>query len=628
MNSMILSAAAVFFTGLAERFHQSGTYALFCRIYNAVSRCWQASAIVSGFKAIGNHETAEQSVLYKIVHLPFTFLEFLQRTLGKWLAGQMEHSCILYWGKTFLQNFIALNTRFFGMMLLGGMVSYQVLRLVQRGSVSVPVLFVGVLGVLLMLVNYNVMGFFNGSKVIEFCKKAAGFEALDFNFFTSGYLQGNTRLVLAALVGIGAGVLLGVSPLLAVALPFGIFGLAAVLYTPVAGVYFAVFAAPFVPTMVLAGLCVLSAFSLAVRTLTMPGFRWRVGGVGVGLLFFLGLLLVSCLTCFAPVNSTLVWAMYLVFVGFYFVIINTIKTKEQLYGLLKVFVIAGAFVALYGVLQYVFGWNTNNAWIDENMFEDATMRVYSTLENPNVLGEYLLLVLPVAAVFMLYFKPKSLAKWVYIAVFLLLALCLVLTQSRGCWIGFLLAAVLFVTFYNGRWWGILPVILVLLPFIVPQSIVERVMSIGNMEDSSTSYRVFIWMGTLAMLRHYWLGGIGMGEVAFNKVYPFYSYNAIIAPHSHNLYLQLLVEAGICGLIVFVVILFIFFKRMSNIYIAEKKRSLDSMISLAIASGAAGFLVQSMFDYTFYNYRVMAMFFMFMAFGIALWYMVRKGEQRV
>ena len=52
-------------------------------------------------------------------------------------------------------------------------------------------------------------------------------------------------------------------------------------------------------------------------------------------------------------------------------------------------------------MQYAFGWTTSNAWIDEEMFEDATMRVYSTLGNPNVLGEYLLLVLPVAAVYML-----------------------------------------------------------------------------------------------------------------------------------------------------------------------------------------------------------------------------------
>ncbi|MBQ3463873.1 MAG: O-antigen ligase family protein, partial [Clostridia bacterium] len=244
-------------------------------------------------------------------------------------------------------------------------------------------------------------------------------------------------------------------------------------------------------------------------------------------------------------------------------------------------------------------------------------RVYSTLGNPNVLGEYLLLVLPIAAVFMLKPKWKELSKYAYGAAFLILALCLILTQSRGCWLGFIVSVIIFVTFYEGKLWGLVPLVLLILPFVIPQTIVERVMSIGNMEDTSTSYRVFIWLGTLGMMKYYWLGGIGMGEAAFAKVYPFFSYNAIIAPHSHNTFLQLLVEAGIGGLGMFLVMQGVFLKQMSVVYRADNKKSLDSMTALAIASGVAGFLVQSMFDYTFYNYRVMAVFFMLLALGMAL-----------
>ena len=315
--------------------------------------------------------------------------------------------------------------------------------------------------------------------------------------------------------------------------------------------------------------------------------------------------------------------MYFVFMSFYFVVINTVNTKKQLYALLKIFVIAGAFVALYGVMQYVFGWNTSNAWIDETMFENDTMRVYSTLENPNVLGEYLLLVLPISAVFMCKFRVKEFSKWVYMGITALLFLCLILTQSRGCWLGFMLAAVIFVTFSNGKLWGLLPVALAIIPFIIPQTIVDRLMSIGNMDDSSTSYRVFIWFGTLAMLKHFWIGGIGMGEKAFNSVYPFYSYNAIIAPHSHNLFLQLITESGISALMIFLVTMVVFVVKMGIVYMRDKKTSFNSLAALAFISGLAGFLLQSMFDYTFYNYRVMAMFFMFMAMGMTLKYLTKN-----
>ena len=181
----------------------------------------------------------------------------------------------------------------------------------------------------------------------------------------------------------------------------------------------------------------------------------------------------------------------------------------------------------------------------------------------------------------------------------------------------MLSVVIFVTFYEGKWWGFIPIVLCILPFIIPQTIVDRIMSVGNMEDSSTSYRVYIWRGTLGMMKHYWLGGIGMGEAAFSQVYPFFSYNAIIAPHSHNLFLQLLVEAGISGLGVFLVMQIVFVKKMSDVYRMDDKKSMDSMLALALGSGVIGFLAQSMFDYTFYNYRVMAVFFMVLGLGLAL-----------
>ena len=52
------------------------------------------------------------------------------------------------------------------------------------------------------------------------------------------------------------------------------------------------------------------------------------------------------------------------------VIINTIKTKTQLFNLLKLFAVSALFVCLYGIAQYIFGWNVKQAWMDEEMFEE------------------------------------------------------------------------------------------------------------------------------------------------------------------------------------------------------------------------------------------------------------------
>ena len=39
-----------------------------------------------------------------------------------------------------------------------------------------------------------------------------------------------------------------------------------------------------------------------------------------------------------------------------------------------------------------------------------------------------------------------------------------------------------------------------------------------------------------------------------------------------------------------------------------------MYQVALAAGMAGFLVQAMTDYSFYNYRVMFLFWVFIALG--------------
>ena len=116
-----------------------------------------------------------------------------------------------------------------------------------------------------------------------------------------------------------------------------------------------------------------------------------------------------------------------------------------------------------------------------------------------------------------------------------------------------------------------------------------------------------------MLKDYWLCGIGPGEDAFNMVYPAYSYNAITAPHSHNLFLQIVCDVGITALVVFILLLFVYFRMLCSALSREKDWT-SRMLQIAFTSGACGFMVQAMTDYSFYNYRVMFLFFVFLALG--------------
>ena len=165
-----------------------------------------------------------------------------------------------------------------------------------------------------------------------------------------------------------------------------------------------------------------------------------------------------------------------------------------------------------------------------------------------------------------------------------------------------------------------------LPFVLPSSIVSRFASIGNIGDSSTSYRVSIWKSVVDIIKDYFFSGIGVGEAAFKNVYLQYTHEGIeLAPHSHNLYFQIILEVGILGLILFLLLAalflrkaFSFFDRRNSIYPYEGREELRlRLLSAAGACGIISMLLQGFTDYVWYNYRIFLMFWMVIGFTVAV-----------
>ena len=315
-------------------------------------------------------------------------------------------------------------------------------------------------------------------------------------------------------------------------------------------------------------------------------------------------------------SSLKVGALTVAFLLFAIVLENAIRSKRQLDGLIRAMVLVGAVVALYGVCQYLFGWGYQSAaWVDSDMFSSITFRVPSTFSNPNMLGQYFILIIPFGGACLLTAKHWN-SRIVWLICCGLMCVCMLLTFSRGAWLGLLFAGAVFFVLLDPRLILLAPFAFAALVLVMPDTVIGRFTSIGNMGDASTSYRVYIWMGVLAMLKKYWLCGIGPGDGAFNLVYPAYSYNSIVAPHSHNLYLQIICDAGICELLVFLMILFHYFRRLCAAMGREKDRD-SRLFQIAAAASVCGFLVQAMTDYSFYNYRVMFLFWAVLGIGAVL-----------
>lgn len=371
--------------------------------------------------------------------------------------------------------------------------------------------------------------------------------------------------------------------------------------------------APFIPTMLVMVLAVLSTLSLLLQLIQKPEEKLLYSPMNRYIIFYGGLYLVASLFSVNLTTSIQVALLTAAFVLFAIIIQNAVKTQNEFDILVKFLVFAGTVVALYGIYQYLFRTGYQSAaWVDSDMFSSITFRVASTLDNPNMLGQYLILIIPLTGACLLRSDDwGERVFWLCIAG--IQCLCMILTFSRGAWLGLMFAGMLFFLLIDGRFAYAIPVAIIVLLLVLPTSVIERFTSIGNISDASTSYRVFIWLGTLAMLKKYWLCGIGAGDAAFNLVYPAYSYNSIVAPHSHNLFLQMICDGGIFLLIIFLLMLFQYARGLFTA-IYHNKDWKSKFYQIASISGVAGFMVQAMTDYSFYNYRVMFVFWVIIGVG--------------
>lgn len=375
--------------------------------------------------------------------------------------------------------------------------------------------------------------------------------------------------------------------------------------------------APLLPTMPLLGLAVVGSGSLALNLLREKGRPLSWSPIHRYILLYAAVYLAG--TCFSVhlAGSLKPGLLTVAFVLFAVVLSNAVTGRSQVDTLVFLLVAAGTVVSAYGICQYLFGWGYQSAaWVDSDMFSSITFRVPSTLGNPNMLGQYLLLMIPLGGAKLLSAKDWG-RRIFYLCCCGIMCLCMILTFSRGAWLGLLFAGMVFVVLWQPRILVLVPVLvpiaLAVLAAVLPESVISRFTSIGDMGDNSTSYRVYIWMGTLAMLKDYWLCGIGPGDAAFNMVYPAYSYNGIVAPHAHNLFLQIVCDVGITGLLVFALLLFVYFRMMCRALSRERNHT-SKMLQLAATAGTCGFLVQAMTDYSFYNYRVMFLFWAYLVLG--------------
>ena len=145
--------------------------------------------------------------------------------------------------------------------------------------------------------------------------------------------------------------------------------------------------------------------------------------------------------------------------------------------------------------------------------------------------------------------------WLWIPCGALLALAIVLGETRGIWIAVAVALLYLVWFWR-RWMVLLaPVVLLAAFFLAPAAVQQRATSIFRPKDvDSNQFRVVTWRTGLKMVeRHPWFG-LGPEEVKaqFNDYVPVDIPRPLPSGwygHLHNIYLHYAAERGIPTMLV-------------------------------------------------------------------------------
>lgn len=276
----------------------------------------------------------------------------------------------------------------------------------------------------------------------------------------------------------------------------------------------------------------------------------------------------------------------------------------------------------------VFGAAALATWVDPQSNLAKTTRVYSYLGNPNLLAGYLLpaVVFSLVAVFA---WRRWIPKFLALTMFVVNSACLVLTFSRGGWIGLLVAivALLILLLYQvsvhlppfWRTWS-LPILLASTSLLLIAAVLfvepvrDRVLSIfAGRGDSSNNFRINVWAAVMEMIRDHPILGIGPGNTAFNQIYPLYQRPRFNALSAYSFVLEVAVETGLIGLACFIWLLIVTFN--AGIGQLRRLRSLGSREAFWLIGAIAtllGTLAHNTFDTVLYRPEVNTLWWLMVA----------------
>ncbi|MGG4000396.1 O-antigen ligase family protein [Anoxybacillus kestanbolensis] len=275
------------------------------------------------------------------------------------------------------------------------------------------------------------------------------------------------------------------------------------------------------------------------------------------LILFIYLFLHSLLITRLPYSSIIYISFNFVLVLFIFLLI---KEKKDLSSFLIILVLSAIGQAGIGIWEFAQGKTLYYEQWAGTRYREGIMRIGSTAADPNFLCFSLIPIIPI--IFYLKRKNNKFMNLFYNLSLILISCVVFITYSRIGWISIILTYILILS----RMFKINKLLkFIFTIFIISMLAFEYLPKLNlSLNDSSFKVRLYTQLLALKLFLYNPLFGIGISK--FNLfsgdfLWKYYGINMELPPTTMNTYLQVLVETGLIGMLLFISVIISCLKKL-------------------------------------------------------------------
>lgn len=321
----------------------------------------------------------------------------------------------------------------------------------------------------------------------------------------------------------------------------------------------------------------------------------------------------------------------------FFLIVNVVNTRARLARVMRWIILAGAVSAILGILFYFLPRDLTVRALSLlryvkypegpgllrfiNDDPEGTLRAISTSVDPNVLGGLMILMAGLTAPQVFAAKPLLPRRVILVSVASMF-LCLVLTFSRGAFLGFGVSLVLIAFKYR----RLLPILLVgaLLFWFIPitQDYISHLLDAFAGADRATQMRIGEYQDAFTLISRYPFFGVGfLGSPDLD------TYIGV-----SSVYLLMAEQMGLVGVASFLLTMGIFFVRSLQAWLdgLNEDEGLAPIV-LGVCAALIGAMTAGVVDHYFFNLdfpHSVTLFWIFVGLGVTgilLWQKEHDGQ---